>query len=393
VHDVGRGLYFVDDVRPYTGLYRNAMSDNQTGLYLDNAKIGAQGFGTNPRDNTWDTGTSWSPTNPHIMCDASDGADSPFHVYDTGAEYYPTHRAASFGVAVPTPTTTSTASTDACPVFTAPSFKTGEAEEEVSPLTEALRLLDAAQVQETHRDSTMRWASQYGLYKRLLADMELLTSNQVLNSFFQQQQEGSMGQLHRAMATFRTLRNGEADQWSAMDNLQQVQPQNRAEQRLKEVLGILYSHAQDLTQLQEDQVQRLRDMALLCPLDDGFAVHMARSALMAVDTLPRVYTSICEQEMTERKRDLEETSDNRDFSVYPNPNNGQMTVSYNLEEGENGHLFIYSTLGELVFQRPLNGGSNQMEVDVIGMSSGIYLLKIDVNGNQRLTQRVSILGE
>jgi len=394
-HNIGRGLYFVDDVRPFTTLYRNAMSENQTGLYLDNAKIGAQGSGSNANDNTWDTGTSWSITNPHIMCDGNNavGADSPFNVYNTGSEYYPTHRrTANGGSAVPTPTTTGTASTITCPYFVSPSFKTEETEE-ASPTEAALQLLERTTESETQRDSTMDWAARYGLYKVLLADMDLRSSDQVLNAFFQQQQEGSMGQLHRALATFRTLRTGETEQGSAADNLYQIQPQNRAEQRLKDVLGILYASATDLTQMPDNRVQRLRQLALLCPLDDGFAVHMARSALLAVDTLPRVYTSRCEQEVVERKKDSE-THELDEFKIYPNPNNGMMTLEFELGAGESGQVRVYNNMGQSVFEQQLTTEGRQLRtIDLSGVSSGLYSVSLRVNGVVRLSSKVSIFKE
>jgi len=70
-----------------------------------------------------------------------------------------------------------------------------------------------------------------------------------------------------------------------------------------------------------------------------------------------------------------------------------MMVNYGLEEGEKGTLSIYSTLGGLVFQRTLNGEDNQMEIDVMNLGSGIYFLNLEVNGQPKLTERLSILKE
>lgn len=91
---------------------------------------------------------------------------------------------------------------------------------------------------------------------------------------------------------------------------------------------------------------------------------------------------------------VEEVSDEANgFSVYPNPNNGRMMVNYHISDGETATLVIYNMIGELVFERSLNSSSNLMEIDVANISSGVYMLDIQVNGEHKLTERLSILKE
>lgn len=91
---------------------------------------------------------------------------------------------------------------------------------------------------------------------------------------------------------------------------------------------------------------------------------------------------------------LEEAGQGRNnFSVYPNPNNGRMTITYDLKEGESGELQIYTAMGELVMKRTLTMESSITEIDVLDISSGMYLLDIQINGEHRLTERLSILKE
>jgi len=68
-----------------------------------------------------------------------------------------------------------------------------------------------------------------------------------------------------------------------------------------------------------------------CPIDDGFGVHMARAALLKIDTIPMNYVADCERVPSSfqisEKQDSDELRDG--FRVYPNPNNGYMSIDYN----------------------------------------------------------------
>jgi hypothetical protein len=50
-------------------------------------------------------------------------------------------------------------------------------------------------------------------------------------------------------------------------------------------------------------------------------------------------------------------------------------------------------MGELVLQRTLTMGANLLEIEVLNISSGVYLLDIQVNGEHKFTERLSILKE
>lgn len=89
----------------------------------------------------------------------------------------------------------------------------------------------------------------------------------------------------------------------------------------------------------------------------------------------------------------EADSDSNEFSVYPNPNNGRMTVNYDIGEGETATIVIYNMVGALMFERTLTSSGNLMEIDVTNINSGVYLLNVEVNGEKRHTERLSILKE
>ncbi|MEH6763490.1 MAG: T9SS type A sorting domain-containing protein, partial [Aequorivita antarctica] len=63
------------------------------------------------------------------------------------------------------------------------------------------------------------------------------------------------------------------------------------------------------------------------------------------------------------------------FSYYPNPTNGIL----NLKSVDNiEHVSMYNLLGQLVIDNRVEATTSQ--VDISGLSTGTYLMKVTVNG-------------
>lgn len=67
------------------------------------------------------------------------------------------------------------------------------------------------------------------------------------------------------------------------------------------------------------------------------------------------------------------------FSVFPNPNNG----NFNIELGSNEEieLILSNSLGQIVLNKSVQPVNNRINVDLISQNSGIYFLKLKINGN------------
>jgi hypothetical protein len=252
---------------------------------------------------------------------------------------------------------------------------------------------------DTDRERSQQWMAEYGLYQKLLHNSDLTDANEDLNTFFAASDNGNIGRLHRAISGFAAARDtaagtGVESVAENMDALQGLQPQNLVEERLQELLSILYTNAVNLKAMNAEQATRLREIAQLCPLDDGLAVLMARAALHSIDTQPKGYLNACEmvspQDGEKWKQGLAETAL---FAVYPNPNNGQMTLGYTLEQGESGIVELSDLLGHQVFMQPLATNASTKAISVDGISPGLYILTVRVNDVIRLSERISIIKE
>ena len=150
----------------------------------------------------------------------------------------------------------------------------------------------------------------------------------------------------------------------------------------------------DLTQMNADNETRLREIAQRCPLDDGFGVYMARSALLKIDTLPKNYYNECELELPslEGQRNKTNISDDEAvFNIYPNPTYGLLTIEYTLDSEDIGRVEVFDLSGRSIFGSPLNSGSLNTHINLKDLSSGLYMVKVEVNGENRLSELVSVL--
>ena len=78
------------------------------------------------------------------------------------------------------------------------------------------------------------------------------------------------------------------------------------------------------------------------------------------------------------------------LSVYPNPNNGTFSISFNPRSGEDINVEVYDIRGRAIFTKAYNG-TNRFD-EVIRLSnaqSGVYLLNI-FDGSYKVTKKIVV---
>lgn len=78
-----------------------------------------------------------------------------------------------------------------------------------------------------------------------------------------------------------------------------------------------------------------------------------------------------------------------DFKTYPNPNNGQFTVEFNSQNGNEGQLNIQNIAGRLIQSIDIESNKNQVEIDLSDKAKGIYIVQLK-NNTYTKTQRFII---
>lgn len=67
------------------------------------------------------------------------------------------------------------------------------------------------------------------------------------------------------------------------------------------------------------------------------------------------------------------------FSLYPNPNDGNMQLDYNLESEQNGKLIIYDIIGQKIKNYSLLNDRNTLKISDAALKNGIYFYEILIN--------------
>lgn len=75
---------------------------------------------------------------------------------------------------------------------------------------------------------------------------------------------------------------------------------------------------------------------------------------------------------------------------YPNPASHMVTINHQLDINSQSILKIYNEGGQLVQYQRVLVGSNQTQIDVSNLNSGIYFLGIEIDGNARAYEKLII---
>ena len=77
--------------------------------------------------------------------------------------------------------------------------------------------------------------------------------------------------------------------------------------------------------------------------------------------------------------------------LYPNPNNGNMNVNYELPENETGTFEIYDLMGKKLYSYPLLGGKNLFSINEETLGQGIYLYKALAGNKLIATDKIVVI--
>jgi hypothetical protein len=78
------------------------------------------------------------------------------------------------------------------------------------------------------------------------------------------------------------------------------------------------------------------------------------------------------------------------FSIYPNPNKGQFTVSLNSSSDENVTVTVYDIRGRRIYDNTFENSSNfNQSIDLNSVQSGMYLVKVS-NGDKQATKKIIV---
>lgn len=225
-----------------------------------------------------------------------------------------------------------------------------------------------------------------GVVSILWANPSLLSSYTILYHFNDSISLASMGKIlaiDTSMMSFTTLPSSYS---TLLSTLMSITPANHIEANLQTAASMHLSLLINDT-LTSTQLPILRALANECPDWGGTAVYEARALLANYDSAGTIYNDSCYaggHRAGKRVNSANAISgiQNVAFNLYPNPNNGGFTLSYQLQAGQTGEFTMYTMLGEKVASYTLDANTNKMNIVTnSSLSEGIYLYYITVNNN------------
>lgn len=133
-------------------------------------------------------------------------------------------------------------------------------------------------------------------------------------------------------------------------------------------------------------VPQLQGIAYQNPIYGGEAVYQARTLLWidVVDDLTVTPKSL-------KPKPKHPTAVSDAFNLYPNPNNGNMTLDYKLSENETGVISIYDVTGKLLKSNSFNSNNNSLSIDASRLDAGAYYYDVKVGDRRAKADKLIIV--
>lgn len=79
------------------------------------------------------------------------------------------------------------------------------------------------------------------------------------------------------------------------------------------------------------------------------------------------------------------------FKIFPNPNNGSMTIEYHIGESEIGTVEVYDLTGRILQSHKIYPQENRLTINANELSPGQYYYAMRVNGTLVKTEKLTII--
>jgi hypothetical protein len=217
----------------------------------------------------------------------------------------------------------------------------------------------------------MRYADKTTAYTTMKTDTtlkeELINSNPVFETFYNTNEAGNIGQISR----INDLIN-QQDYAGALASNSAFIPANLIEQNRKSVNDVyLNTWAKERFTFTDDEYQTLYNLAIQRPVIAGDAVYSAR-VMLGVEGLNMESARMVNPENSNAVTPSI-------GKIYPNPAKDEAYLDYQLKDGQQGVIYIYSITGQLLFEKALANDNNRLVISTSNFNNGLYFYRIIVD--------------
>ncbi len=391
-----------------SGILQNTLSHAQDGfVLLNNGVIGSQGcpgfWGSQgmPSDNYWDmtgggngtfsraeTFVQNSPgantNSPLYNNDLRAGSRATFPTLNTAAPWYNAYGPSGLPLALGLVASCLPVPQSSDPIQTSDSLIEKELYEFIAD-TALFPVFNT----ETHVQR-----KQY-VYAFLKNDSALWIENQTLKDFYRNAEHGNLKKMSDIGLAISARLFGEANTKNkAFD------PQNIIELTQSNYDKAYLNWILDQNPADSVQLNPIKESAALCPLRAGNAVFQARALFELITGQTYIFSNTCDSLDAAIEQQVFRTPGHSENSVlaamsetrlYPNPNDGNMTLEYSLETGEHGLLMLSDLNGKEILNYAVQANSISVQIRAPEISNGIYCYQFLVNGLCRKTGKLVII--
>lgn len=131
----------------------------------------------------------------------------------------------------------------------------------------------------------------------------------------------------------------------------------------------------------------LKALAYKCAYEDGNAVYQARALLNTIDYTNIIFIDSCDGSNKDGRMGYFDEGENQGINVaqniqaslFPNPNNGEFTLAYDLKNVSEATLQLFDVKGSLLLSQVISNENNLTKIDVTNFDNGIYFIKVTSN--------------
>ncbi|HRG58610.1 MAG TPA: T9SS type A sorting domain-containing protein [Bacteroidia bacterium] len=377
----GSGAFFAGSAIANAQLHSNIFLKDFWGVVLANqAKIGGQGFPANNESfaNQW-IGSMGNPDYAHTFAYYADGSQSPFFTL-TGYPWQPTINTNSGGSSLPINWgAVGNNQFDNCSLYRDSIDTTVVI---ISPINEPINETQLLQQINTAESSSytasQAWWIKASAYNRLEAQEPSAIQNFDLVMFKDSVDSAALGKLNTINKMLSDTIVEDIDSLRAANSA--VGTNSNVEQLLKMINEINMLRIKN-GKLDYEELVELRNIAAMCPFEEGPAVYTARALLRGIDYQRQEYMHECEKVYPTSSSNRESESqalnnianDEVDFGINPNPAKSVITLT---QKGDFKLIQISEMSGKIVFESVLNTNENSHTFELSHLSNGIYMITL-----------------
>jgi hypothetical protein len=237
-------------------------------------------------------------------------------------------------------------------------------------------------------DPSEQWIRKQQVYFMIRKDSTLLNNSPILQQFYATTQPSAIGIVDSV-----DIELAENNPSNAVSVNATIIPQTQIELN-HQIVNDIYSALMTGDSSTVSQRAALTVVAEQCPLTGGNAVYRARTMLSLIEDEVLFYEDSCTVVSGSRiggaQTFAESSVSQTNFNLYPNPNNGMMTLNYVLEEEQTASFALFDMTGRAVTQFNLPTGQQTFNLDQAMLAPGMYYYAYYVDGSLLKSDKVII---